>query len=259
MPKNRPASNKRLKTTGLPTDSLISLGRNIVLLLLEMLNPTDMKNLAKASLVLETWMPYSIVVRNAVLSGGYAKRNVQTLLRLVHEQKIFFPSVARLLDVSCKGGKPYDICGVVSKKMPLLHGDFGLFLCTIGSCNSTISIMCKTIDRVDRWAKFKYRGGFSGQKWGLLAKPTFDERGIPVGPILTYKDLCTMLLEDNPTMEKPREPHVGPPYYDTYYEPVKMEILRACIRKLPRSITNPTLFDKIHQTLEEASIEAEPN
>jgi hypothetical protein len=64
-----PLGSKRTKRTGLSQDLFQLLDREVFLLILEMLAPTDMRQLAKASLVLETWMPYRIVVRNPILVG----------------------------------------------------------------------------------------------------------------------------------------------------------------------------------------------
>lgn len=257
-PEPMPAS-KRTKTMGLPDDDMfLLLGRDVFLLVLQMLDPTDMSQLAQASLVLETWMPYRIVVRNAILAGGNSKKNVKTLIGLVHEQKVHMPSVSRILTVSSKGQKCCDMCGSLTKT-PLLKSDFGLFLCKIGDqCNSTISIRCNTIDKIDRWAKFKYNGGgMRSQKWGILTRPVVDkETNESIGPILTYRDLCTMLVSCDPKI-KMREPHVGPPYYDTTYPPVKLEVLREYVQKLPRAASNPILLDNIQRTIEEACIEDE--
>jgi hypothetical protein len=181
--------NQATKDNRSPTSESFprTLPRDVFLIILRMMAPEDMMLLAKASLELQTWMSYEIVVRNAVLlGGGHAEWNISKVIALVQKQQVYMPSIPRMLAIACRGNK---------KASSQVNATYAVFLCKTCIKTHQVLVACPTIETIDRFAKSRgLHSGGGNRSWFLLAKSVLDgTTKEALGPVLAYEDLGPMM------------------------------------------------------------------
>jgi hypothetical protein len=96
-------------------------------IVMSMLAPKEMLCLSCCSKSLMKMVTHQNVVRNAIMTGGHARRSLKCIIDLMKERKIYFPSALRLLRIAC--GQMCEMPGCY-KVVHTVRSSFGIFCCS---------------------------------------------------------------------------------------------------------------------------------
>ncbi|KAL7460029.1 hypothetical protein ACHAXS_000497, partial [Conticribra weissflogii] len=194
LDKKPPAKRPRKKAI-VQHDVIIPL--DALTIVLEFLSPPDLFNAAFLSKTLQGAVTTRMVVKSALLHGGYAKRTMKELRSVTTSNSIHVPSPLRLLRLSC--GKRCEVC--FSDKVNFVRPGWGLFACW------TCVTEGPTKAWSTKWVRYgrnecAYKAVFGnprvvsskyGRKYFMLRHPMTDASGEPIGPIVCFDDVDKMV------------------------------------------------------------------
>ena len=123
---------KRSRGDGVATDksaalggSGVSLNEDAFSLVMEFLSPRELFNTAFTCKGLRSKITTRVVVRSALIHGGYAKQIIEELHVLMSKESLFVPSPCRLLRLV--NGKRCEFCS--KNRVNHVHPGLGVFAC----------------------------------------------------------------------------------------------------------------------------------
>jgi len=188
---------KRMRTE----NKSVVLNVDVFSIIMSWLAPREMLCLATCSKDMIELVKYEHVVNSSIVMEGRYQTSIQSMIKLLQEQKIFHPSPLRLLRIANGRRCEFPNCDA---KVRVVRPSFGLFICR--KCATRAGITCAISQdefRTDlmliqhhRTARGEHRG-----KIVLIMKPFFTSDDERAGPLVTRHDI-DRLLEQQCSIEE---------------------------------------------------------